>query len=170
MDLAISRRSLLASSALLLPGAEAIAATTAPDTDGFVYEVTRSDAEWKELLGEAAFDVMREGKTEVPKSHPLWDSLEAGTYCCRGCDLTLYDARWKVVLDMGWLFFKHSHANAVLTEIDWPDGSGMAEAFASLAAVEVHCRRCGSHLGHIVSINDGVLHCINGTSMNFLPA
>lgn len=163
-----SRRTLLASAAAILPGAAA--ARVAAGQDGFRYEVTRTPEEWKELLGEASFKVMREGRTEAPKSDPHWDSLAPGTYACRGCDLKIYDARWKVVLDLGWLFFKHSEANSVLTAVDWPEENGMVQEIEALAAVEVHCRRCGGHLGHIVSIDGGVLHCVNGASLAFTAA
>ncbi len=164
----ISRRTLLASSAMLMPGAAA--ARYVSTDDGFDYEVTRSRAEWMELLGEETFKIMREGHTEVPKSDPHWDSLASGIYACKGCDLPLYDARWKVVLDTGWLFFRHAEANSLLMGIDWPEGSGMAEQFATLAGIEVHCRRCGSHMGHIVWIEEKLLHCINGASMTFTAA
>lgn len=168
MQARISRRTLLASTAMLAPGAAA--ARYVSSTDGYAYEVTRSRAEWIELLGENRFEIMREGGTEEPKSDPRWDSLEPGTYACRGCALPLYDARWKVVLDIGWLFFRHSEANALLMGIDWPEGSDMADEFAPLAAIEVHCRRCGSHMGHIVVAEEQLLHCINGASMTFAAA
>lgn len=168
MKVQITRRSVLASAAAILPGAAV--ANYVSSTDGFAYEVTRSEAEWRDLLEETRFRIMREGHTEVPKSDPHWDSLAPGTYACRGCDLTVYDARWKVVVDKGWLFFRHGEANALLMGVDWPTGSGMAEEFATLAGVEVHCRRCGSHMGHIVHIEDMLLHCINGASLAFTAA
>lgn len=161
----ITRRAVLASTALALPGAAS--ARYVSSTDGFGYEVVRSDDEWRALLGEASYKIMREGHTEEPKSDPHWNSTAPGTYSCRGCDLVLYDARWKVVVDKGWLFYRHGEANALLMGIDWPEGSGMADAFAALAAIEVHCRRCGSHMGHIVHIENKLLHCINGASLNF---
>ncbi len=153
---------------MFVPGVAA--ANYVSRTDGFVYEVARSPAEWMDLLGEASFKIMREGGTEPPKSDPHWNSMEAGTYSCKGCDLELYDARWKEVLEQGWLFFRHSQPNSLLMGIDWPEGSGMADEYASLATVEVHCRRCGSHMGHIVTIDNKLLHCINGASMNFSAA
>lgn len=168
MNRKISRRTILASSATFVPGVAT--ANYVSRTDGFAYEVSRSPVEWMDLLGEASFKIMREGDTEPPKSDPRWDSLAAGTYSCKGCDLELYDARWKEVLEQGWLFFRHSQPNSLLMGIDWPEGSGMADEYASLAAVEVHCRRCGSHMGHIVMIDKTLLHCINGASMNFSAA
>ncbi len=164
----VSRRALLASGAAFLPGAAAARYVSA--TDGFAYEVTRTDDEWLRLLGEASYRIMREGHTETPRSDPHWDSLAPGTYACRGCELTIYDARWKVVVDKGWLFFRHGEANALLMGIDWPDGAEMTTAFETLAAIEVHCRRCGSHMGHLVYIENKLLHCINGASLDFAAA
>ncbi len=168
----ISRRAVLASTALALPLTQPTAASAryVSSGDGFDYEVMRSDNEWRALLGEASYKIMREGHTETPKSDPLWNSTEPGTYACRGCDLTLYDARWKVVVDKGWLFYRHGAANALLMGVDWPEGSGMADAFATLTGIEVHCRRCGSHMGHIVQVEATLLHCINGASLSFSPA
>lgn len=164
----VSRRAVLGSTALLLPGAAAARYVSA--ADGFAYEVTRTEAEWLGLLGEDGFRILRQGFTETPKSDPHWDSTAPGLYACRGCELPIYDARWKVVLDIGWLFFSHSEANAVLTGVDWPDGAEMTTAVQSLAAIEVHCRRCGSHLGHIVHAQNKLLHCVNGASLSFTAA
>ncbi len=169
MHARISRRTLLASStAMLVPGAAA--ARFVSGTDGFSYEVTRTREEWIELLGETTFRIMREGHTETPKSDPHWDSLAPGSYACRGCALKLYDAEWKVVVDIGWLFFRHSEPNTVLTAVDWPEESGMAAEFSTLAGIEVHCRRCGSHMGHIVWVEDKLLHCVNGAGLSFTAA
>ena len=54
--------------------------------------------------------------------------------------------------------------------VDWPEGSEMRDEFASLAGIETHCRRCGSHMGHIVLVGSRQLHCINGASLNFAGA
>lgn len=135
--------------------------------DGFQYEVQKSEQDWLHQLGPADYDILRKGGTEVPKSSSFWNQNIAGLYTCKGCALPLYDARWQVVLDKGWVFFNHSQNNAVLTGIDWPEGSEMADAFASLTAIEVHCRRCGGHLGHIVQLENQLLHCINGASLLF---
>jgi len=139
----------------------------AAGSDGFTYEVTHSDAEWRETLSEFEYVVLREGGTETRKSSPLWAENRAGSYSCRGCGLHLYESEWKKILSIGWVFFRHAEPNSVLMGVDWPEGSEMAAAFSTLAQVEAHCRRCGSHLGHVVSIDNGVLHCINGTALTF---
>ena len=143
-----------------------------PGNDSFAYEIQRTENEWRSLLTEDEYTIMRLGHTEPRQSSEHWDrpAEEAGIYACKGCGLPIYDAKWKKVLDIGWVFFTHSEPNSVLTAIEWPDGAGMMDEFKSLTAIEVHCRRCGSHLGHIVSIKNEVLHCINGASMTFTPA
>lgn len=163
-------RSGLASGALIAGAASARATDAA--TDAFSYEITRTEEEWKARLTEAEYKILRRGSTELPKTSPLWNETANGTYACRGCDLHSYDANWKVVLDKGWAFFRHSVPNAVLTGIDGPVpeyGSDM-NTDAPGAMIEAHCRRCGSHLGHIVYVEGMVLHCINGTSLTFTSA
>lgn len=168
----LSRRQLLtasAASAALMAGGRASQAAIEADTSGYVYEVTRTNAEWRAMLTDPEFQILREGATEIPKTSPLWNEERPGTYGCKGCALEVYDGDWKVILDKGWAFFRHGQPNAVLTGIDWPDGSGMADEFRVLAAMETHCRRCGSHLGHVFVIDGELLHCINGTSLTFQP-
>ncbi|MEO1307534.1 MAG: peptide-methionine (R)-S-oxide reductase [Pseudomonadota bacterium] len=175
MDRSVSRRNFLyASTGLAALGAFGTPADArwVSGDDSFPYEVTRTEAEWRAMLNEDEYKILRQGYTETPKTSPFWDmtSEEAGTYHCKGCDLAIYDAQWKTVLDIGWVFFQHSAPNTVMTGIEWPDGSGMMEEFKTLTAMEAHCRRCGSHLGHIVAIKGQVLHCINGASLTFQSA
>ncbi|MEM1129881.1 MAG: peptide-methionine (R)-S-oxide reductase [Pseudomonadota bacterium] len=166
-----SRRQILAGSATSVAGlvaAPAVHSAYISRDDGFPYEVTRSEADWREILSPAAFETLREGGTEVPKSSPYWDSTAPGMYHCAGCGLPLYDAHWKVVLDIGWLFFKHSEPNSLLMGLDWPTES-REEKYEPVVMMEIHCRRCGGHHGHLVSIDNKVLHCVNGVGMEFIP-
>lgn len=138
--------------------------------DTFEYEVQRSPGEWREILTDREYAVLREGDTELPKSTDLWNQTAAGTYCCRGCQLPLYASDWKVPVDIGWAFFRHSEPNAILMGID----DHGVEAYgtdpnAPPALIETHCRRCGSHLGHILLVMGDVLHCTNGTALQFAP-
>ncbi|MBM7070109.1 peptide-methionine (R)-S-oxide reductase [Actibacterium sp. 188UL27-1] len=160
-------------------GAAALTVSTSPararwvsGDDTFPYEVTRTEAEWRATLTDDEYMILREGHTEAKKSHPYWEktSEEAGIYSCKGCDLEIYEAKWKTVLEIGWVFFQHSIPNTVMTGIEWPEGSEMMDEFKSLTAMEAHCRRCGSHLGHLVPLKGQVLHCINGASLKFRPA
>ena len=82
--------------------------------------------------------------------------------------MPLYQSGWKEILSIGWVFFRHSEPNAVLTGLDWPDGAEETPG-STLAQMEAHCRRCGSHLGHIVFAENKLLHCINGTALKFVP-
>ncbi|MEO0830191.1 MAG: peptide-methionine (R)-S-oxide reductase [Pseudomonadota bacterium] len=176
MTVRLSRRAILRAGV----GAAAVAPLALPSNaqkyvpgeDSFAYEVQRSEADWLADLGENDYKILRLGHTEMRRSSEHWnrEADVAGLYSCKGCDLPLYQASWKRVLDIGWVFFNHSEPNAVLTAIEWPDGAGMMEEFKSRTAIEAHCRRCGSHLGHIVSIKNEVLHCINGASLTFAPA
>ena len=126
------------------------------------------------MLTPSEFTVLRKGSTELPKSNPLWKNTANGTYCCRGCELTIYDSSWKSDVDMGWVFFEQARENSVLMGTDGEppyDIYGVPQERRFPAMIEAHCRRCGSHLGHILTVGDaGTLHCINGTSLQFLPA
>lgn len=170
----LSRRHFLSVSGLAVtagavPGMAAAAYDIA--ADAFPYEITRSPADWRERLSPLEFHILRQGGTEEPKSSPLWNETRPGRYACRGCDLPLYDGKWKTVQEAGWVFFAQSEPNALLMGIDRPEDDGTVGPMAldSLAMVEVHCRRCGSHQGHIVSMDDTVLHCINGASLVYTP-
>ena len=167
----LGRRTFLGGTALSLMALTrpVSAATTAPSSESFSYEITRSDAEWRAMLSKPEYVVLRKGSTELPKSNPLWNHFEPGSYHCRGCDLTVYDSIWKVPVDKGWAFFSQSRENAILMGIDGPVPDGMSDDGPG-AMIEAHCRRCGSHLGHILTVEGTTLHCINGISLTFQPA
>ena len=181
MKMNITRRKLLTSSAVVAVGhiaskavaAEAPSAETRSDkipmTDEFTYEVNYTDAEWRERLTEAEYAILREGGTEEAKSSPLWRERREGLYHCKGCELTAYESKYKIILSKkGWVFFEQSNRDAVLTGVDFITHYSRGEPKEE-TIMEAHCRRCGSHLGHLVSINNGVLHCINGAALNFKP-
>lgn len=128
------------------------------------FEVTRTDAEWRAMLTPAQYDVMRQEGTERAGSSPLDKVYDPGTYHCRGCDLALYASDTKYDSRTGWPSFYESLPDAIGTK---PDRS------LFMTRTECHCRRCGSHLGHI--FNDGPpptgkRHCLNGVSLVFKPA
>ena len=128
------------------------------------FEVTRSKAEWKAMLSTLQYKVMREGGTERAGSSPLDKNYEAGTYHCRGCDLALYPSGTKYDSRTGWPSFYQSLPNAIGTKAD-------RKLFA--VRTEVHCRRCGSHLGHVFADGPaptGKRHCLNGVSLVFKAA
>ena len=140
------------------------AATLLPQTVWAAeFEITRTDAEWRALLSKQAYNIMRHEATERAGSSPLDKNYADGTYVCRGCDLPLYPSQTKYDSGTGWPSFYKSLPNAIGTKRD----RGLL-----FVRTEVHCRRCGSHLGHI--FNDGPKptgkrHCLNGVSLKFVP-
>ncbi len=128
------------------------------------FEVTRTDAEWRAMLTDLQYAVMRKEATEPAGSSPLDKNYAEGMYHCRGCNLALYSSEHKFDSGTGWPSFWQSLPGAVETKTDYK---------LIYPRTEVHCRRCGSHLGHI--FNDGPKptgkrHCLNGVSLVFKPA
>jgi len=179
MTFQLSRRLLLAGSviAAATPFAKRASAKTAsqnyhkrdvgvePKIADHAYEVNYTEAEWKSLLSEEEFRIMRLSGTEYKKSSPLWNETRTGIYKCKGCDLPVYDSEYKVHLKKGWLFFQHSEPDSVLTGIDLYTNYGRSKS--KRTAIEAHCRRCGSHFGHVLYVKKQILHCINGAALTF---
>ncbi|MDP4032180.1 MAG: peptide-methionine (R)-S-oxide reductase [Pseudorhodobacter sp.] len=150
---------------MLAAAARAHAGTALDPDPGYSFEVTRSDDAWRALLGDDDHAILRLAKTEKPRSSALWYEQREGSYHCKGCGLHVYDAKWKTIIDLGWVFFRQSVPDTVLMGIDFtkPYGDEMP-----LVLIEVHCRRCGSHFGHIITLlEDQTLHCLNGASLTF---
>jgi len=128
------------------------------------FEITRSDAEWRAMLSDAQYFVMREEGTERAGSSPLDANYAAGTYICRGCDLALYSSQTKYDSGTGWPSFYQNLPNSIGTKPD-------RRLFT--VRTECHCRRCGSHLGHIFDDGPaptGKRHCLNGVALVFRAA
>lgn len=143
----------------------ALAAATAPAAlRAQSFEITRTEAEWRALLTDAQYRVMRNEGTERSGSSPLDKNYAAGTYFCRGCDLALYPSDTKYDSTTGWPSFWDSLPGSIGTK---PDRKLLS------VRTEVHCRRCGSHLGHIFDDGPaptGKRHCLNGVSLVFRAA
>ncbi len=170
MSLPLNRRKFFAlSGAATLSMTTASAARVPAGSSDYTYEITKSDEEWKAQLGEDGFAILREGFTEKAKSSPLWNETAEGTYHCKGCELKVFDARWKTVLDKGWVFFFHPEPDSVMLNIDGPTPEYGSMSDGQDALTEVHCRRCGSHLGHFLVVEGKMTHCINGASLTFEP-
>ena len=155
------RNLLLAAAALPLAGLALVRRTDAA-AGGF--EVTRTEAEWRAMLSPAEYRVMREHGTERPGSSPLDKVYDPGTYHCRGCDLPVYSSEHKYDSGTGWPSFWAALPDAVGT---MPDRS------LFMLRTEVHCRRCGSHFGHVFDDGPaptGKRHCLNGVALRFAAA
>lgn len=116
------------------------------------------------MLTPLQYKVMRKQGTERAFSSPLDKNYNKGVYHCRGCDLKLYSSNHKFDSGTGWPSFYKSLKNSVNTQPD--------RVFTKVYT-EVHCRRCGSHLGHIFDDGPkptGKRHCLNGASLVFKEA
>ncbi|PTX56500.1 peptide-methionine (R)-S-oxide reductase [Litoreibacter ponti] len=171
----LSRRALLACGAASVStlglSAPAKARVAAGANIDYVYEVTKSDAEWRAQLSEREYEILREGYTEGQRTGTLWEEKREGSYHCKGCELKVFDGRWKTFVEgKGWVFFIHPEPASVMTNIDGPTPEYGAMGTGKTPLTEIHCRRCGCHLGHYLLVEGKMTHCINGTSLTFQPA
>jgi len=128
------------------------------------YEVTHTDAEWKKILTPAQYDVLRQQGTEAPFTSPLLNEHRKGVFNCAGCALPLFSSDTKFDSGTGWPSFWKPLPNAVLTTDD--------HSFF-MDRTEVHCRRCGGHLGHVFPDGPpptGLRYCMDGVALTFTPS
>jgi peptide-methionine (R)-S-oxide reductase len=128
------------------------------------FEVTKTEAEWKALLTPEQFAVLRRHGTERPRSSPLEAEKRKGVFACAACGLALFDSAAKFESGTGWPSFSGHLPDAVRTATDY---------VLVLPRTEVHCRRCGGHLGHVFDDGrqpTGKRFCMNGAAMTFRPA
>ena len=154
----MKRRDLLSR---LLMGVAGFALGTGP---ALAFEVTHTDEEWKKLLSPAAYQTLRHEATERPFTSPLNEEHRKGIFACAGCGLDLYSSDTKFDSGTGWPSFYKPLTNAVATKTD--NALGMTRT-------EVHCRRCGGHLGHVFDDGPkptGLRYCMIGVAMTFKPA
>ena len=126
------------------------------------FEVSLSEAEWRKRLSPSQFAVLRKEETERPRSSPLNAEKRAGTYHCAGCELPVYPSKTKFESGTGWPSFWQPLENAVGTRPD----KGLL-----FTRTEVHCRRCGGHLGHVFDDGPkptGKRYCMNGAALRFI--
>jgi peptide-methionine (R)-S-oxide reductase len=161
----LTRRAwLLTAGAAAIGGGALFAKRPASTASGAVFEITRSDAEWRKLLTADEFAVLRQEATERAGSSSLNGEKRNGTYHCVGCGLALYISAAKYDSGTGWPSFFRAIDGAVATR---PDNRLL------VTRTEVHCRRCGGHLGHIFDDGPpptGKRHCLNGVALRFVPA
>jgi peptide-methionine (R)-S-oxide reductase len=127
------------------------------------FEFSKTEAQWRKILTPAQFEVLRKEGTERSGTSPLTDEHRAGKFACAGCNLLLFTSATKFESGTGWPSFYAPIANAVKTSVDTSFGE---------TRTEVHCRRCGGHLGHVFEDGPkptGLRYCMNGVAMKFIP-
>jgi peptide-methionine (R)-S-oxide reductase len=128
------------------------------------FEVAYSDEEWRRRLTPEQYYVLREHGTERAGTSPLNGEKRAGTYHCAGCDLPLFSSETKYESGTGWPSFWAPLEGAIGTSED---------RTLFMTRTEVHCRRCGGHLGHVFEDGPpptGLRYCMNGVALKLVPA
>jgi peptide-methionine (R)-S-oxide reductase len=128
------------------------------------FEIIKTEQEWRKILTPAQFEVLRQHGTERAGTSSLDNEPRQGTFACAGCDLPLFVSNTKYNSGTGWPSFYDPIEGAIGTTID--------RAFA-MTRTEVHCRRCGGHLGHVFEDGPkptGKRYCMNGVAMKFIAA
>jgi peptide-methionine (R)-S-oxide reductase len=147
-----ARRALL-STALLCLGLSACPA-----------RVEHTDAEWRALLSQEQFRVLREGGTEVPFSGPLNDFHDPALFVCAGCGQLLFSSEAKFDSHTGWPSFWEPVNSAAVKQVEVLN--------AVVDRAEVRCPRCGGHLGHVFADGPkptGLRYCINSAALKAVP-
>jgi peptide-methionine (R)-S-oxide reductase len=128
------------------------------------FEITKTEEEWRKILTPEQFNVLRKHGTERAYTSPLDKEYGEGTYVCGGCDLPLFSSETKFNSGTGWPSFYAPLEGAIGTSLD---------RSLFMTRIEVHCRRCGGHLGHVFDDGPpptGKRYCLNGVALKFIPA
>jgi len=131
---------------------------------GKVFEVTKTEEEWRATLTPEQYSVLREEGTERAGTSELLQEHRKGVFACAGCDLPVYASETKFESGTGWPSFWAAIEGAVGTAED---------TTLFMTRTELHCNRCGGHLGHVFDDGPpptGMRHCINGVALVFHPA
>jgi peptide-methionine (R)-S-oxide reductase len=123
-------------------------------------KVVRSDEQWRKLLSPSQYEILRQKATEPAFTGAFWNSYEPAVYACAGCGAKLFDSDTKFDSGTGWpSFYAAADRAAVETEPDLSRG---------MVRTEVHCSRCGGHLGHVYDDGPqptGKRYCINSAAL-----
>lgn len=126
--------------------------------------VTKTRAQWKQLLPLQSYDVLFEEGTERPFSSALNKEKRTGTFVCAACNLPLFNSAKKYDSGTGWPSFSDALPNGVVTKTDYK---------LLLPRTEYHCTRCGGHQGHVFNDGPSPTHqryCNNGVALQFIPS
>uniref|UniRef100_E6PHZ9 Protein-methionine-S-oxide reductase n=1 Tax=mine drainage metagenome TaxID=410659 RepID=E6PHZ9_9ZZZZ len=156
----MTRVQMLVGAAALLTTASSVKLAHAAER----YAVAMSPAAWLRKLGPARYAILREGGTEAPYSSPLDKEFALGTYLCAGCNQAAFSSTTKYHAGEGWPSFWNVLPGAVRFQKDYQ--------LLGEVRTEVHCSRCGGHLGH--RFHDGpqptgLRYCIDGLALRFIP-
>lgn len=133
-------------------------------TSNTKFEITKTDTEWRSILSPEQFRVLRQHGTERAFTSPLDKEYGAGTYVCGACEQPLFTSDTKFNSGTGWPSFFAPIEGAIATTVD--------RSFF-MTRIEVHCSRCGGHLGHVFEDGPaptGQRYCMNGVALKFIPA
>ena len=157
----VTRRSLLAGGAAV--AALAAAGGAFAQAPKVTYAVMHSDQEWRKMLTADQYAILRKEATERPGTSPLLNEHRHGVFSCVGCKQDNFSSTTKFESGTGWPSFWQPLPNAVATTHDKSIG---------MDRTEVHCTRCGGHLGHVFDDGPkptGLRYCMNGFVLSFRP-
>lgn len=127
-------------------------------------KIVLSEKEWKERLTPEQFKILRQGKTEAPFRNPLFNNERLGLYSCAGCELPLFSSKAKYDSKTGWPSFTQPICKE---NVSYREDNTLFSK-----RTEVHCSRCGGHLGHVFDDGPkptGKRYCMNSGALKFYP-